>query len=232
MLGTGSGQCKRVAAKMCHTPWVPGSAGIHPASQALPGYTLRPRLCRGRNCREALPRRPVLCVLQPRRQAQRGTEVGNHETSGNERMLIDFYGQRFEVSRVICYLWSPWRASAIEHRLFNEIKQLPGVHLEQQHDEMRVNVTDEKTFNQALVNMSRLLKGWQEEATGVGKEKRSYRWLIEGDTDEHGYDHTGDIACMWIYLRAGIERGDFDDGEPTEWVDLHGFGLRLFPVGR
>jgi hypothetical protein len=147
-------------------------------------------------------------------------------------MLIDFYGQRFEVSRVICYLWSPWRASAIEHRLFNEIKQLPGVHLEQQHDEMRVNVTDEKTFNQALVNMSRLLKGWQEEATGVGKEKRSYRWLMEGDTDEHGYDHTGDIACMWIYLRAGIERGDFDDGEPTEWVDLHGFGLRLFPVGR
>lgn len=147
-------------------------------------------------------------------------------------MLIDFYGQRFEASKVICYLWSPWRASAIEHRLFNEVKQLPGVHLEQQHDEMRVNITDEKTLKQALLNMSRLLKGWQEEATGAGKERRSYRWLIEGDTDEHGYDHTGDVACIWIYLRAGIERGDFDEGEPTEWIDLQGFGLRVLPVGR
>ena len=41
------------------------------------------------------------------------------------------------------------------------------------------------------------------------QRKRSYRWLIEGDTDEHGYDHTGDVACIWIYLRAGLERGDF-----------------------
>lgn len=147
-------------------------------------------------------------------------------------MQIDFYGLRFEASKITCYLWAPWRASALEHRLFNEVKQLPGVHLEQQHDELRVQLNDEDLLKQALLNMSRLLKGWQEEVAGVGKERRSYRWLIEGDTDEHGYDHTGELACIWIYLRAGLERGDFDDAEPTEWIDMHGFGLRLWPMAR
>lgn len=147
-------------------------------------------------------------------------------------MHIDFYGQQFEAARVTCYLWSPWRATALEHRLFNEVKQLPGVHLEQQPDELRVQIASEEAWNQALVKMSRLLKGWQEEASGTGKERRDYRWLIEGDTDEHGYDHAGDVASLWIYLRAGLERGDFDDAEPSEWIDLHGFGFRLWPVGR
>ena len=147
-------------------------------------------------------------------------------------MQIDFYGLTFEASRVTFYLYSPWKASALEHRLFNEVKQLPGVHLEQQHDELRVQVTDVAVLKQALLNMSRLLKGWQEEAAGVGKERRIYRWLIEGDTDEHGYDHANEVACIWIYLRAGLDRGDFDDAEPTEWLDLQSFGLRLWPVGR
>jgi len=147
-------------------------------------------------------------------------------------MQIDFYTLKFEAARVTCYLWSPWRASALEHRLFNEIKQLPGVHLEQEQDELRIQIADEKLWKQALTNMSRLLKGWQEEATGVGKERRVYRWLIEGDTDEHGYDHANEVACIWIYLRAGLERGDYDDAEPSEWIDLTGFGFRLWPVGK
>ncbi len=147
-------------------------------------------------------------------------------------MQIDFYGLKFEASRVTCYLWNPWRASALEHRLFNEVKQLPGLHLEQQLDELRVQLTDEKTWKQSLLNMSRLLKGWQEEVAGAGKEQRVYRWLIEGDTDEHGYDHAGDVASIWIYLRVGLDRGDFDDAESGEWIDLTGFGLRLWSVGR
>ena len=147
-------------------------------------------------------------------------------------MQIDFYGLRIEAAKVIVYLWSPWRATALEHRLFNEVKQLPGLHLEQQHDELRIQIDDTETLNKALLSMSRLLKGWQEEATSAGKERRQYRWLIEGDTDEHGYDHTGDVACIWIFVRIGLDRGDFDEGEPSEFVDLHGFGLRLWPVGR
>lgn len=147
-------------------------------------------------------------------------------------MQIDFYGFRFEASRVTCTLWTPWRASALEHRLFTEVKQLPGVHLESAPDEMRVQITDPKTFKLALAGMSRILKGWQEEAAGVGKENRVYRWLFEGDTDEHGYDHANEVACLWVYLRVGLDRGDLDAEEPSEWIDLSGFGLRFWPVGR
>jgi hypothetical protein len=147
-------------------------------------------------------------------------------------MHIDMYGLRFEASRITCYLWTPWRAAAIEHRLFNEVKQLSGVALETTPEELRVQLTDEKTWKLALTNMSRLLKGWQEEATGIGKERRAYRWLFEGDTDEHGYDHTNEVASLWIYLRLGVEQGDMSDEEPGEWIDMNGFGLRLWPMGR
>ena len=147
-------------------------------------------------------------------------------------MQLDFYGLRIEVSRVTAYLWTPWRASAIEHRLFNEVKTLPGVHLETTPEELRVQITDAKQFKQALANMSRLLKGWQEEATSSGKERRLYRWLFEGDTDEHGYDHANEIACLWVYLRVGLDGGDMEADEPGEWIDMIGFGLRFWPVGR
>ena len=147
-------------------------------------------------------------------------------------MQIDLYGLHFEASRVTAYLWTPWRAAALEHRLFNEIKQLPGVHLETTPEEIRIQLTDAKLWKEALTRMSRLLKGWQEEGTGT-REQRVYRWLFEGDTDEHGYDHSNEVACLWLYLRVGLDRGDMPDGdEPTEWIDLHGFGLRCWPVGR
>jgi hypothetical protein len=147
-------------------------------------------------------------------------------------MQINFYGLRFEADRVTCYLWSPWRATALEHRLFNEVKQLKGVHLEQQPDELRVQIADAATLAQALQKMSRLLKGWQEEVAGAGQERRVYRWLIEGDTDEDGFDHAGEVSSIWIYLRAGLDRGDLDDSEPSEWIDLIGFGFRLWPMAR
>ncbi len=37
---------------------------------------------------------------------------------GEKFMRIDFYGLVFETPRVTFYLWSPWRAAALEHRLF------------------------------------------------------------------------------------------------------------------
>ena len=45
-------------------------------------------------------------------------------------MRIDFYGLAFETPRVTFYLWSPWRAAAMEHRLFDAIRALPG-HVEE-----------------------------------------------------------------------------------------------------
>ena len=142
-------------------------------------------------------------------------------------MQIDFYGLKFETSRITCTLGSPWRATALEHRLFNEVKQLPGVHLESTPDELRVQIADVKVWKQAMFNMSRLLKGWQEEATSAGKERRLYRWLFEGDTDEHGYDHANEVACLYLYLRVGLDRGDLEHEEPSEWIDLSAFGLQL-----
>lgn len=147
-------------------------------------------------------------------------------------MQIDFYGLRFEASRVTCYLWTPWRAAALEHRLFNEVKQLAGVQLESTPEELRLQIADIKVWKEAILNMSRLLKGWQEEATdGGGKEQRVYRWLFEGDTDEHGYDHANELACLWVYLRVGLDRGDMGE-EPSEWIDLDGFGLRFWPLAK
>ena len=31
-------------------------------------------------------------------------------------MHLDFYGLTLDAPKVTCYLWSPWRASALEHR--------------------------------------------------------------------------------------------------------------------
>ncbi len=40
-------------------------------------------------------------------------------------MRIEMYGLVFEAPTVTFYLWSPWRSSALEHRLFEEIRSLP-----------------------------------------------------------------------------------------------------------
>src|SRR5207249_4543452 len=115
-------------------------------------------------------------------------------------MRVDFYGLSLDAPRVTCYLWSPWRASALEHRLFDVVRQLPGVVLEQEPDEIRAHVTDAKTWKLALNALCRVLKGWQEEASDACRERRGWRWLLEGDTDDHGYDHGGEPACLWAFL--------------------------------
>jgi hypothetical protein len=147
-------------------------------------------------------------------------------------MRVDFYGLAFETPQVTCYLWSPWRASALEHRLFNEVKQLPGVKTEQATDEMRAHLSDAKTWRQALHVLARVLKGWQEEAADAGRERRAWRWVFEGDTDDHGYEYTGEAASLWAFLRLGIDRGNVEEGEKGEDIDLNGFGVRIWPDGK
>src|SRR5437763_17187419 len=49
-------------------------------------------------------------------------------------MQIDFYGCKFEAASITCCVWTPRRGSAPEHRLVNEVKEAPGVPLEQQVD--------------------------------------------------------------------------------------------------
>ncbi len=141
-------------------------------------------------------------------------------------MRCEFYGLVLETPRVTFYLWSPWRSSALEHRLFEAIKSLPRAVPEEGPDESRLQVSDPKTWRLALQAVERVLKGWQEEAE-TGSEKRTWRWLLEGDTDADGYDHTGAPACLWGFIRVGLDRGAVGEAEKGEDIDLDGFGLQI-----
>jgi len=143
-------------------------------------------------------------------------------------MRVDLYGLTFDTAGVTFYLWSPWRSSAIEHRLFDAIRQLPNVQFEPNPDELRVVVTDPKTVRQALHAVERILKGWQEEASDAGNERRVWRWLLEADVDAHGYDHNGERSSIWAFLRLSLERNAPDEMEKGEDIDLNGFGLRIW----
>ena len=44
-------------------------------------------------------------------------------------MRVDLYGLAFEAPRVSFHLWSPWRASQLEHRLFDAVKNVPRFEL-------------------------------------------------------------------------------------------------------
>ncbi len=141
-------------------------------------------------------------------------------------MRIDFYGLAFETPRVTFYLWSPWRAAAIEHRMFEAIRALPGMHVDEASDELRMPVTDAKSFRAAVQVVARVLKGWQEEAD-PGSERRSWRWLLEADTDHNGYDHTGEPTALWGFLRLALDRGGPGEPEKGEDIELEGFGLQI-----
>jgi hypothetical protein len=141
-------------------------------------------------------------------------------------MRVDFYGLAFEAPRVTFFLWSPWRATALEHRLFEAVRHLPRAQVEELTDEMRAHFTDPKSWRAALQAVSRVLKGWQEEAD-PGSERRSWRWLLEADTDDAGYDHAGEPTSLWGFLRVGLERGGPGEPDKGEDVDLEGFGLQV-----
>ena len=142
-------------------------------------------------------------------------------------MRIDFYGLSFETPRVTFHLWSPWRAAALEHRLFEVIRALPRVTAETGPDEWRLHLADPKTCRAAVQAVARVLKGWQEEAD-PGGERRTWRWLIEGDTDADGYEHTGEPTSLWGIVRVSLERGGPGEGDKGEDIDLEGFGMRIW----
>jgi hypothetical protein len=140
-------------------------------------------------------------------------------------MRVDFYGLSFETPGVMFHLRSPWRCSALEHRLFDAIKTTPGAEFETLPDELRVHLNSVTHWKQALQNLSRVLKGWQEEATEAGAERRSWRWLLEADVDSNGYDMHAEKAGIWAYVRLSLERGGPSEGEKDEDIDLSGFGI-------
>jgi hypothetical protein len=144
-------------------------------------------------------------------------------------MHIDLYGLGFETPGVSFYLWSPWRAAAIEVKLFESIARQTGAPVEKAPDELRIDIDDAKTWRQAVQTVARVMKGWQEEAE-PGNEKRSWRWLIEGDTDADGYDHLGEKTAVWGFLRVSLDRGNLAEGEKGEDFDLDNFGFSVSGV--
>ena len=145
-------------------------------------------------------------------------------------MRIDFFGLAFETPHVTIHLWSPWRAAALEHRLFDAIRSLPRVTSDAGADEWRLHIGDPKTWRSALQTVSRVLKGWQEEADPAS-ERRTWRWLLEGDCDADGYDHAGEAVSLWGFLRVSLERGGPGEPDKGEDIDLEGFGLRIWGTG-
>ena len=143
-------------------------------------------------------------------------------------MLVDLYGLRFEARGATFYLWSPWRCSHLEHRLFEAVKSSAGIESDPQPDELRLHVPDAKVWKVALLALERVLKGWQEEAAELGTDRRTWRWLLESDTDANGYDMNGEKACIWGYLRLALDRGGPGETDKGEDIDLNGFGLAVW----
>src|SRR5262249_7436820 len=141
-------------------------------------------------------------------------------------MRFEFYGLAFDTPRVTVHLWSPWRAAAIEHRLFEVIRALPGARVEQGQDEMHIVLTDVKSTRAAVQSAERVLKGWQEEAA-PGSERGSWRWMRGADPDANGYAHPGDRASLWFFLRLPLDRGGPGDPEKGEALKREGFGLQI-----
>jgi hypothetical protein len=142
-------------------------------------------------------------------------------------MRVEFYGLVFEAPLVTFHLFTPWRATALEHRLFDVVRGLPRLEVEKGPDEWRIPVTDPKTFRTAIQSLARVMKGWQEEAD-PGSERRSWWWLVEGDTNADGYDHTGEPTSLWGLLRVSLERGGPGESDKGEDIDLEGFSLRIW----
>ena len=139
-------------------------------------------------------------------------------------MRIDFFGLAFETPRITVHLWSPWRCTALEHPIFEVIvgctKQAP----EQMPDGLQAHIIDPKSWKNALQAVSRVLKGWQEDAEPGYGERRSWRWMIEANTDANGYDHTGEPASTWAFVRLSLDRGGPGEPEKGEDIDMDGLG--------
>jgi hypothetical protein len=141
-------------------------------------------------------------------------------------MRIEMHGLVFETPLVTVHLWSPWRATALEHRLFEVIREATKGEVEQAPDECRLRIADPRAWKAALQSVARVLKGWQEEAD-AHSERRSWWWLLEADTDANGYDHNGEPTALWCLLRVALDRGGVGEQEKGEDFDLEGFGLKI-----
>ena len=144
-------------------------------------------------------------------------------------MRVDFYGLAFETPRVTFYLWSPWRATALEHRLFESVSKVPRVEAEAGPDERRLHVTDPKALRAAVQVVARVLKGWQEEADAASERRSGAGYWKEirtptATTTRANPPASGDSSALaWnAAARAITKRGKTSTWKGSE----SGFGAR------
>jgi hypothetical protein len=146
-------------------------------------------------------------------------------------MRIDLHGLTFETPRVTFYLWWPWRATALEHRLFDAVCEALGIMPQVSPQGVCLQISDPRNWRSAVQAVARVLKGWQEEADPAG-ERRSWRWLLEGESDPYGYDSAGEPASLWGLVQITVDYnspGETSDGEDME---LESFNFRIWPQSR
>ena len=83
-------------------------------------------------------------------------------------MRVELFGLGMDAPGVTFSLWSPWRCTAIEHKLFDALKGIADSEIEIEPDEVRIHLTTEKQWKAATDRLTRVLKGWQEEAAEAG----------------------------------------------------------------
>src|SRR5262249_38408225 len=86
-------------------------------------------------CRQNLGEPGSTCNHDPARfsgigRRHRVGRIDGLTVARRSAMRVDLYGLAFETPRVSFHLWSPWRASALEHRLFEVVRNLPRVEAE------------------------------------------------------------------------------------------------------
>ncbi|MSR32499.1 MAG: hypothetical protein EXR99_13450 [Gemmataceae bacterium] len=142
-------------------------------------------------------------------------------------MQAELMGLVFDTPAVVVRLWSPWRASAIEHRLFDQIRQIASGTVEEKPDELVLKIHETKEWNLAVGVCNRVMMGWEEEADH-GTERRLWCWVLEGDVNMAGYDHFGEPASIWALVRVTLERPAIDPAlPPVEHFDLENFGVEF-----
>lgn len=143
-------------------------------------------------------------------------------------MEITFYQFCITTQKIAIHLYSCWRASQLEHKLFDSARTIVGKEPDRKDDSLVLTITAESTWNQLFQNWVRILKGWEEDAV-PGDERRRWRWVIEGDTDHYGYNHNGDNFALWVFLRTSIEHGEANAAESIDEFDLDALGIQLVP---
>ncbi|MGF1578218.1 MAG: hypothetical protein ACFCD0_02520 [Gemmataceae bacterium] len=144
-------------------------------------------------------------------------------------MRVELLGLAIETPKVSVSLWSSWKASQLETKVFNSIGQVPDLEKLERDDEMRLSFRTEQQWQAVMDRVVRVMKGWQEEAAGRN-EKRLWGWMIDGDRDAYGYDPMGEAACLWGWFRLFLERGDPGEFDKSEQVELQSLSFRFWPV--